>query len=84
MRTDTTDPATDPRPTRTPPIGTRIVEAVATRSGTDPLALEPPLYRVVDTDALERLLESGFGGDVTFEYAGHTVLVSDDGSVTAC
>lgn len=57
-----------------------VVEAVAATTGVDPLALEPPLYDVVDPEALDTLLESG-GTAVSFEYDGHAVRVEETGRV---
>jgi len=59
-----------------------IVEAVASEAGVDPLALSPPLYDVVDTDALHRLIATGTNVSVGFDYAGYAVAVDGDGAVT--
>ncbi|MFC5135063.1 MULTISPECIES: HalOD1 output domain-containing protein [Haloferacaceae] len=58
-----------------------IVEAVSTVTGTEPTRLDP-LYGVVDTDALERLVESG-GTDteITFSFEGCRITVFGDGGV---
>jgi len=63
-----------------------IVEAVADREGVDPSHLDPPLYQVVDPEALETLVGSGGRpGDhpvtVQFEYAGYRVVVESDGTL---
>ncbi|WP_436932787.1 HalOD1 output domain-containing protein [Halosimplex halobium] len=58
-----------------------VIEAIADETGTDPLRLEPPLYEVVDTDALDAIYESG-AATVEFEYDGHSVVIDDDGTVT--
>ncbi|PSP78477.1 hypothetical protein BRC81_08010 [Halobacteriales archaeon QS_1_68_20] len=69
-------------------ISEKVVEAVADAEGTSPLDLRPPLYRVVDPDALDKLfsppsLEHGQpDGEVTFEYRGYEVTVRADGSVS--
>lgn len=58
-----------------------IVAAVAEAKGIDRMELTSPLYEVIDTDALERLFEPTFrggdrtGGRVTFDIAGHEVVV---------
>lgn len=62
-------------------VSTRVVEAVADAAGTDPLALEPPLYHAIDLDALERLVASRSTRLIRFEYADHTVTVRGDGTV---
>jgi hypothetical protein len=68
-----------------PQYATAVVSAVAAHDGVDETDL-PPLYDAVDPDALDALLGSvrTDGPDeasVSFEYAGHTVVVSDDGTV---
>jgi hypothetical protein len=67
-------------------LGWTVVSAVASGTETDPTAL-PPLYDVVDPDALERLFRRRDGAirdsglRVSFEYGGHDVMVDADGSV---
>lgn len=59
-----------------------IVFEVAEREGTDPTQL-PPLYEVVDPDALQAFVESS-GDDalaVEFLYQGYEVRVTSDGDV---
>jgi hypothetical protein len=63
-------------------ISIDVIEAIADETGTDPLRMDPPLYEVVDTDALDALYESGAAATVEFEYDGHSVTVDGDGSVT--
>lgn len=62
----------------------QIVKEVAEVKEEDPLELMPPLYSVIDTDALEKLFKSTKtgprNGTVTFEYNGCVVEVSSDGS----
>lgn len=55
------------------------VEAVSAVADVDPTDL-PPLYSVVDPDALDTLLEGGGPVDVVFELAGHHVRL-DSGRV---
>ena len=71
------------------PPSTRIVEAVAEREGVDPRQLEPPLFNVVNPDALDALFvrpaDSGevrTTGLVRFEYLGYTVRLREDGAIT--
>lgn len=58
----------------------RIVTAVAEREETDPKEL-PPLFTVVDTEALEILLD---GEDVraSFPYCGYRITVTSDEELT--
>lgn len=57
-----------------------VLTAIADHSGTEPSEIEPPLYQVVDVEALDTLFRDG-SGTVTFEYAGYEVQVSGDGVV---
>lgn len=63
------------------PTSIEVVEAVAEAEGIDPVTLEPPLYDVIDTDALDALFRRSDGtrsdtiGTVEFTYRGHTVVV---------
>lgn len=59
---------------------TCVVEAVADAVGTAPNEL-PPLYRAVDPDALEAVLDAP-GACVRFEYADRIVEVRSDGTVS--
>lgn len=60
----------------------RVADALAAATGTDPTRLEPPLYDVVDPDALDALVEGATGVRVSFDYDGHHVVVHGDGAVT--
>lgn len=62
-----------------------IVEKIAATEDVDPLALDP-LYEVIDPDALDSVFAATNGsprsdGEIAFEYSGHTVVVSSDGTV---
>ncbi|AGN01077.1 hypothetical protein L593_05640 [Salinarchaeum sp. Harcht-Bsk1] len=59
----------------------RIVAAIADTIGTDPATMAP-LFRTVDTEALDRLLASDTVLEVVFEYQGHAIEVGSDGHVT--
>ena len=63
-------------------ISIDVVETIAAVTGDDPLAMSPPLYEVVDTDALDTLYERGADVCVEFEYNGHQVVIDDDQTVT--
>lgn len=60
----------------------RVVEALAAALDTDPTDMNPPLYCVIDPDALNSLAESDTPVRVQFDYQGHTVLVEGDGTVS--
>lgn len=67
-----------------PDVSTRIVQAIATELDVDELDL-PPLYSVVDTDALDALVGSTSRGDaglsIEFGYSGCLVTVHGDGAI---
>jgi hypothetical protein len=83
-----THPPTRQTPTDAgaPPISTVVVEAVADAKDVSVLEL-PPLSRVVDPEALNRLVESVDGDPaapgtaVEFQYADYLVTVRGDESV---
>jgi len=68
--------------TRSPssPTTEEIVDAVARVAGTTPLEL-PPLHDTVDTEALERVLESSADSQLSFSYQGFHIVASGDGTV---
>jgi hypothetical protein len=62
---------------------TAVAEAVAAATDREPTGL-PPLYEVIDSDALDALfsrerMDDGRNVSVSFEYAGVEVVVSADG-----
>ncbi|USZ70914.1 HalOD1 output domain-containing protein [Natronosalvus halobius] len=67
---------------------TTVVELVADREGTDPMELQPPLYDVIDPEALNALFaptsrgQSRESGQVSFRYLGYDVTVRADGDVS--
>lgn len=64
------------------PVVEAVARAVAERVGVAPIEL-PPLYESVDPDLLVALVESDAPTKrtVTFEYAGHKVVVESDGTI---
>lgn len=65
-------------------LSTTIVLAVADALDTDPIDLSPPLYELIDPDALDALFESaGDGSDTYFTISewGCTVTVFANGRV---
>ncbi|MFC7250388.1 HalOD1 output domain-containing protein [Halomicroarcula sp. GCM10025324] len=71
------DPWAPPSQT-TVPASVRIIEAVAELEGVDPLALEPGLDEVIDTDALDYLLRhDGAPFTLEFSYGTHHVLLTE-------
>ena len=78
-------PPTEGRVSRPP--SRAVVDAVAVREGVDPADLSGPLYRAVDTDALDALFRADGpaklddGACVRFGYAGYEVTVYADGRV---
>lgn len=69
-------------------VSTDVVTAVAEARDVEPTEL-PPLYDVIDPDALDGIFRSQFGGQslgegrITFTLAGCEVVVESDGGVTA-
>lgn len=58
-----------------------VVSAVSSAAGVDPTDLDPPLYEVIDPDALDSLFQTETGS-VTFEYHGAIVNVDHEQVVT--
>lgn len=67
-------------------VSDRVIEEVASVTGTDPLEMEP-LYTRIDPDCLESLFsddslpESRTQGHVAFPMAGCEVVVEADGTI---
>lgn len=65
-------------------ITTEVVKKIANMVEADPLELEPPLYAVIDIDAVERLFATaenapGAGTlSLTFEYQGYQVVIEHE------
>lgn len=60
-----------------------VAETIAEAEGTAPTELTPPLYEVIDPDALERLFaKDGALGKVIFNYHSYEVRVFTDGYVS--
>lgn len=65
-----------------------VISTVAALAGTDPVDL-PPLYSVVDADALDALVDPNLLGSrqsdvqISFAYNGHEVTVHSYGIITA-
>lgn len=70
-----------------PPLSHTVIEVVADAENVDPIDLDTPLYEAIDPDALNAVFEPAADsprphGSITFEYFGHTVVVTSDGTVT--
>lgn len=68
------------------PTSTAVVEAVSETAGADPTAL-PPLYEVIDPDALDRLLDPSSrtrhpSTTVEFVYYGYVVTITSINGVS--
>ncbi|RQG93288.1 hypothetical protein EA462_01295 [Natrarchaeobius halalkaliphilus] len=64
-------------------VSQTVVEAIAEAEGTDPLELTPPLYEVIDPDALENLFTDGKTvGKIIFNYNNFEVCVFSDDSIS--
>lgn len=81
------DASTQPLTRHSKPLCEQVVAAVADAADTSSCELDP-LYEVVNPEALNHLFaptyEGGTRSDgrVTFEYAGHEVLIHSTGDVT--
>ena len=65
-----------------PTVSERVIEAVAEAEGVDPTDVTPPLYDVMDPDALDQLFESAsVNKQFVFSYSGHEVAVGEEGEV---
>lgn len=69
-------------------LAMRVVEAVATETGTDPLEMQP-LYDAIDSDVLKKILDSTsesalqtLHGHITFQFEMCDVTVFPDGRIT--
>ncbi|QLD88204.1 hypothetical protein HWV07_03805 [Natronomonas salina] len=68
-------------------ITTRVVKRIAIMEGVDPLELQPPLYSIIDIDAVEGLFASAADDrpegtiSVEFEYQGYQVTIESDDEV---
>ena len=66
-------------------VSQSVVETVAKAEGVSPTELTPPLYEVVDPDALDQLFAAasvGSGPEVAFPYKGYEVTVDGNGVVS--
>lgn len=64
-------------------ISGAVIEAIAEAEGTDVIELSPPLYEVIEPEALEHLFDGHSTlGKVVFTYNGCEVSVFDDGYVS--
>lgn len=68
-------------------VSNEVVEMVAKIEGVDAHELLPPLYEVIDPEALDQLFAStptagGMEGQVSFSYKGYEVTVCGDGYVS--
>lgn len=70
-------------------VSGKVLDTVAARKNTEPTALHPPLYEVIDPDALDTLFspkgDGGVrtGGEVRFTYCGYEIRVTSNGDVRA-
>lgn len=61
-------------------VSERVIQTVATASGTDALEL-PPLWDAIEPDALDTLVAGMADGEVSFAYAGYDVTVTSDETI---
>ncbi len=74
-----------PTPRDSGGVSEKVIDAVAEAEGIEPVDVAPPLYEVVDPEALDRVFAPSTGdqlsGEVTFSYSGHEITVGADGEV---
>lgn len=62
-----------------------VIKTVASLEGSNPMALDTPLYTVVDPDALDQLFTTKREGEnpvsVTFAYDDYEVTVQNSGTI---
>lgn len=68
-------------------VSDKVINKVAEAEDVDPLELTPPLYDVIDPDALDLVFATTptagrMEGTVTFSYNGYDVTVWGDGDVS--
>ena len=69
-------------------VSEAVVTAVADAKGISTVALTPPLYDVIDPDALETVVASMTSrpddhvGRVEFSYSGYEITITGDGHVS--
>jgi len=75
----TAEPAEDP--------SMMIIDLISDLEGVDPVELSPPLYSVIDPEALDALFHSASddtpqtSGHVQFVYRGYEIRVQNDGEI---
>lgn len=75
-------------PTLGETLSYRVIEAIADREGVPSEDLQPPLYEVVDLEALDELFAPTpkgtprGDGQVSFFYRGYEVTVTSDNEIT--
>lgn len=80
----------DPAEVRTParPLSVSVIKAITEHEGVPPDELHPPLFNVIDSEALDCLFaptprgEPRTKGCVTFSYKDYQVKVWSDGKVS--
>lgn len=84
LQTSLVSSASHEHPTDTAPdFLDAIVEEVAELEGVSPTELSPPLYSVIDTEALDQLFHTFDGeGCVVFEWLGYEIAAHQSGQVT--
>lgn len=68
-------------------VSDKVVERIAEVEDVDPFERTPPLYEVIDPDALDQIFAATptagrMEGQVTFPYNGYEVTVCGDGYVS--
>lgn len=56
-------------------LGVRVIEAVGSAVGIDETEITTPLSDVIDPEALDALFDNGTSGQVSFQFADHSITV---------
>lgn len=81
------EPPERPQTRRDESVTMAVIKKLAAHYECDPLDLDPPIGRIIDCEALDRLFRwgaseaSGEEAVLTFEYVDSEVQVSSDGTV---
>lgn len=59
-----------------------IIEAIAEEEGVSPTEVTPPLYEVINPDALNKLFSADQRGQISFTYRGYEVTANQNRECT--
>jgi len=81
MSCNQTERQEDEPPNRS--LSEQIIREVAAEEGVDPVELTPPLFEVIEPDALDALYtNSDARPEITFTWQGYTISTDSEGRVS--